>query len=211
MSPVTETALAEAEIEYKNVSSPSIYVKMKANADLLERLGLTEETWVVIWTTTPWTLPANVAITLNPEFEYGVYKTEKGNLILGKDLAEKAFTEMDLEQFELIKEFQGKDLERTTYQHPFLDRTGLIILGTHVTADAGTGCVHTAPGHGQDDYVVGVRYGLPVISPINNKGVLTEEAGEFAGLFYAQANKVICAHLEKYRDIIAPFPAPIRH
>ena len=170
---------------------------MKANADLLERLGLTEETWVVIWTTTPWTLPANVAITLNPEFEYGVYKTEKGNLILGKDLAEKAFTEMDLEQFELIKEFQGKDLERTTYQHPFLDRTGLIILGTHVTADVGTGCVHTAPGHGQDDYVVGVRYGLPVISPINNKGVLTEEAGEFAGLFYAQANKAICAHLEK--------------
>lgn len=196
-SPVTETALAEAEIEYKNVSSPSIYVRMKANTDLLERLGLTEEAWVVIWTTTPWTLPANVAISLNPDFEYGVYKTEKGNLILGKDLAEKAFTEMDLEQFELIKEFQGKDLERTTYQHPFLDRTGMIILGTHVTADAGTGCVHTAPGHGQDDYVVGIRYGLPVISPINNKGVLTEEAGEFAGLFYAQANKAICAHLEK--------------
>ena len=196
-SPVTETALAEAEIEYKNVSSPSIYVRMKANADLLERLGLTEEAWVVIWTTTPWTLPANVAISLNPDFEYGVYKTEKGNLILGKDLAEKAFTEMDLEQFELIKEFQGKDLERATYQHPFLERTGMIILGTHVTADAGTGCVHTAPGHGQDDYVVGVRYGLPVISPINNKGVLTEEAGEFAGLFYVQANKAICAHLEK--------------
>ena len=146
---------------------------------------------------TPWTLPANVAISLNPDFEYGVYKTEKGNLILGKDLAEKAFTEMDLEQFELIKEFQGKDLERATYQHPFLERTGMIILGTHVTADAGTGCVHTAPGHGQDDYVVGVRYGLPVISPINNKGVLTEEAGEFAGLFYVQANKAICAHLEK--------------
>lgn len=196
-SPVTETALAEAEIEYKNISSPSIYVRMKANADLLERLGLTEEAWVVIWTTTPWTLPANVAISLNPDFEYGVYKTEKGNLILGKDLAEKAFTEMDLEQFELIKEFQGKDLERATYQHPFLERTGMIILGTHVTADAGTGCVHTAPGHGQDDYVVGVRYGLPVISPINNKGVLTEEAGEFAGLFYVQANKAICAHLEK--------------
>ena len=117
--------------------------------------------------------------------------------MMKKDLAEKAFTEMDLEQFELIKEFQGKDLERATYQHPFLERTGMIILGTHVTADAGTGCVHTAPGHGQDDYVVGVRYGLPVISPINNKGVLTEEAGEFAGLFYVQANKAICAHLEK--------------
>lgn len=195
-SPVTETALAEAEIEYKNVSSPSIYVKMKANQDLLDKIGMTEETWVVIWTTTPWTLPANVAISLNPDFEYGVYKTEKGNLILGKDLAEDAFASMEIENYELIKEFVGREIERTTYQHPFLDRTGVIILGTHVTADAGTGCVHTAPGHGQDDYVVGTRYGLPVISPINHKGVLTEDAGQFAGLFYTKANKEICSYLE---------------
>lgn len=201
-SPVTETALAEAEIEYKNVSSPSIYVKMKANQDLLDRIGMTEETWVVIWTTTPWTLPANVAISLNPDFEYGVYKTEKGNLILGKDLAEQAFSAMEIENYELIKEFVGRDIERTTYQHPFLDRTGLVILGTHVTADAGTGCVHTAPGHGQDDYVVGTRYGLPVISPINHKGVLTEDAGQFAGLFYAKANKEICAYLEETGDLL---------
>lgn len=201
-SPVTETALAEAEIEYKNVSSPSIYVKMKANQDLLDRIGMTEETWVVIWTTTPWTLPANVAISLNPDFEYGVYKTEKGNLILGKDLAEQAFSAMEIENYELIKELVGRDIERTTYQHPFLDRTGLVILGTHVTADAGTGCVHTAPGHGQDDYVVGTRYGLPVISPINHKGVLTEDAGQFAGLFYAKANKEICAYLEGTGDLL---------
>lgn len=201
-SPVTETALAEAEIEYKNVSSPSIYVKMKANQDLLDRIGMTDETWVVIWTTTPWTLPANVAISLNPDFEYGVYKTEKGNLILGKDLAEQAFLAMEIENYELIKEFVGRDIERTTYQHPFLDRTGLVILGTHVTADAGTGCVHTAPGHGQDDYVVGTRYGLPVISPINHKGVLTEDAGQFAGLFYAKANKEICAYLEGTGDLL---------
>ena len=201
-SPVTETALAEAEIEYKNVSSPSIYVKMKANQDLLDKIGMAEETWVVIWTTTPWTLPANVAISLNPDFEYGVYKTEKGNLILGKDLAEQAFSAMEIENYELIKEFVGRDIERTTYQHPFLDRTGLVILGTHVTADAGTGCVHTAPGHGQDDYVVGTRYGLPVISPINHKGVLTEDAGQFAGLFYAKANKEICAYLEGTGDLL---------
>lgn len=201
-SPVTETALAEAEIEYKNVASPSIYVKMKANQDLLDKIGMTEETWVVIWTTTPWTLPANVAISLNPDFEYGVYRTEKGNLILGKDLAEQAFSAMEIENYELIKEFVGRDIERTTYQHPFLDRTGLVILGTHVTADAGTGCVHTAPGHGQDDYVVGTRYGLPVISPINHKGVLTEDAGQFAGLFYAKANKEICAYLEGTGDLL---------
>lgn len=211
-SPVTETALAEAEIEYKNVTSPSIYVKMKGNKDLMEKLGMNEEVWVVIWTTTPWTLPANVAISLNPNFEYGVYKTEKGNLILCKDLAEQAFKEIGIENFELIKEFVGSDIERTTYEHPFLERTGTIILGTHVTADAGTGCVHTAPGHGQDDYVVGTRYGMPVISPINNKGVLTEEAGQFAGMFYLKANKAIVAHLTetghllKLKEITHSYP-----
>ncbi|WP_270749419.1 isoleucine--tRNA ligase [Fusobacterium hominis] len=211
-SPVTETALAEAEIEYKNVTSPSIYVKMKGNKDLMEKLGMNEEVWVVIWTTTPWTLPANVAISLNPNFEYGVYKTEKGNLILAKDLAEKAFVEIGITEYELVKEFMGSDLEKATYQHPFLDRTGMIILGTHVTADAGTGCVHTAPGHGQDDYVVGTRYGLPVISPINNKGVLTEDAGQFAGMFYLKANKAIVAHITetghllKLKEITHSYP-----
>lgn len=211
-SPVTETALAEAEIEYKNVTSPSIYVKMKGNKDLMEKLGMNEEVWVVIWTTTPWTLPANVAISLNPNFEYGVYKTEKGNLILAKDLAEKAFVEIGITEYELVKEFIGSDLEKATYQHPFLDRTGMIILGTHVTADAGTGCVHTAPGHGQDDYVVGTRYGLPVISPINNKGVLTEDAGQFAGMFYLKANKAIVTHITetghllKLKEITHSYP-----
>ena len=194
-SPVTETALAEAEIEYKDIKSPSVYVKMKANQDVLDKIGMTEETYIVIWTTTPWTLPANVGICLNAEFEYGVYKTELGNLIFAKVLAEKAMNEIGIKECELIKEFKGEALERLTYQHPFIERTGVIILGDHVTADAGTGCVHTAPGHGQDDYVVGVRYGLPILSPINYKGVLTEEAGEFAGLFYEEANKVICKTL----------------
>lgn len=194
-SPVTETALAEAEIEYKNHTSPSIYVKMEANKEIMDKLGMTEPLYLVIWTTTPWTLPANTGIALNGEFEYGIYKTEKGNLILAKVLADKAFSDMGIKEMELVKEFVGADLENLTYKHPFLDRTGKVVLGTHVTAEAGTGVVHTAPGHGQDDYVVGVRYGLPIISPINNKGVLTEEAGQFAGLFYKKANKVITEHL----------------
>ena len=179
-SPVTETALAEAEIEYKNHVSPSIYVKMEANKEIMDKLEMTEPLYLVIWTTTPWTLPANTGIALNGEFEYGIYKTEKGNLILAKVLADKAFSDMGIKEMELVKEFVGADLENLTYKHPFLDRTGKVVLGTHVTAEAGTGVVHTAPGHGQDDYVVGVRYGLPIISPINNKGVLTEEAGQFA-------------------------------
>lgn len=194
-SPVTETALAEAEIEYHDHTSPSIYVRMKANEDLTKKLGLNEEVYIVIWTTTPWTLPANVAICLNAEFEYGLYKTEKGNLILAKDLAEGAFKEIGIENPELVKEFKGDFLENCSYQHPFLERTGYILLGDHVTADAGTGCVHTAPGHGQDDYVVGIRYKMPVISPVNNKGYMTEEAGQFAGLFYKEANKAIIEHI----------------
>lgn len=190
-SPVSETALAEAEIEYKNHTSTSVYVKMEANADALAKLALDAASFV-IWTTTPWTLPANTGICLNAEFEYGVYETEKGNLILAKDLADKAFAEMGITEYKLIKEFLGEFLERVTYKHPFLDRNGMVILGNHVTLGAGSGCVHTAPGHGQDDYVAGTRYGLPVISPVNNKGVMTEEAGKYAGLYYAKANKFIC-------------------
>ncbi len=202
-SPVTETALAEAEIEYKNHVSPSIYVKMEANKEIMDKLEMTEPLYLVIWTTTPWTLPANTGIALNGEFEYGIYKTEKGNLILAKVLADKAFSDMGIKEMELIKEFVGADLENLTYKHPFLDRTGKVVLGTHVTAEAGTGVVHTAPGHGQDDYVVGVRYGLPIISPINNKGVLTEEAGQFAGLFYKKANKVIAEHLTETEHLLS--------
>lgn len=211
-SPTTETALAEAEIEYANHTSPSIYVKMEANKDLTDKLGLTETVYVVIWTTTPWTLPANVAICLNAEFDYGVYRTEKGLLILAKELAESAFRGIGIENFELVTEFKGAILENTTYKHPFLERTGYVILGDHVTADAGTGCVHTAPGHGQDDYVVGIRYKLPVISPINNKGYLTEEAGQFAGLFYEKANESIIeyltgtGHILKRQDINHSYP-----
>ena len=193
-SPVSETALAEAEIEYKNHTSTSVYVKMEANPDALEKLGLDSASFV-IWTTTPWTLPANTGICLNAEFEYGVYETEKGNLILAKELADKAFGEIGIKDYKLIKEFLGEFLEKVTYKHPFLERDGMVILGNHVTLGAGSGCVHTAPGHGQDDYVAGTRYGLPVISPVNNKGVMTDEAGKYSGLFYAKANKAICEDL----------------
>lgn len=203
-SPATETALAEAEIEYKDIKSPSVYVKMKAGQDVLDKLGLTEDLFLVIWTTTPWTLPANVGICLNPEFEYGVYKTNRGNFVFAKDLAENVAKEIGIETCELIKEFKGIEIEKLSYEHPFIDRIGTIITGEHVTIDAGTGCVHTAPGHGQDDYVVGVRYNLPILSPINYKGILTEEAGPYAGLFYEKANKKISEDLLE-KDIMLSY------
>ncbi|MCS5421630.1 MULTISPECIES: isoleucine--tRNA ligase [Psychrilyobacter] len=196
-SPVSKTALAEAEIEYHNHKSPTMFLKMEANPDALEAMDV-EEASFVIWTTTPWTIPANMAICLNEKFDYGIYKTSKGNLILAEGLAEKALADMGIEGAELIKKFKGGELEKLTYKHPFLDRTGLIILGDHVTLEAGTGCVHTAPGHGQDDYVVATRYGIEVICPVDQDGHLTDEAGErFSGMFYQKANKAILAYMEE--------------
>jgi isoleucyl-tRNA synthetase len=211
-STATETALAEAEIEYYDVTSPSIYVRMEANKDLTDKLGFDGQAWVLIWTTTPWTLPANEAIALHPDFIYGLYKTPKGNLILAKDLAQRAFAEIDVKDYELIKEFPGTLLENTTFKHTYLDRTGLMILGTFVTAEDGTGAVHAAPGHGQEDYVACLRYGLPVISPMDNYGCLTEEAGRFAGLYYDDANREIIkyltetGHILKVKEITHSYP-----
>ena len=209
-SPTTETALAEAEIEYKNVSSPAIYVKMDMLDDGLKAIGM-DSASIVIWTTTPWTLPANLGIALNKDFEYGVYKTEKGNLIVAKELAEKAFAKMNL-KYDLIKTFKGEVLERTHYLHPFFDREGLVILADHVTLEAGTGCVHTAPGHGVDDFIAGNKYDLGILSPVDDRGHMTFEAGKYEGLFYKKAEKKIVedllesGHILAYEEIVHSYP-----
>lgn len=192
-SPTTETALAEAEIEYKDVTSTAIYVKMDLTDEANKKIGL-ENCSIVIWTTTPWTIPANLGISLNPEFDYGVYKTEKGNLIVAEQLAEKAFAKMNL-SYELLKSFKGDLLENELYSHPIFDRKGKVVLGDHVTLEAGTGCVHTAPGHGVDDFIVGNKYELGVLSPVDDKGHMTSEAYQYEGLFYKKADKQIVEDL----------------
>lgn len=192
-SPTTETALAEAEIEYKDVESHSIYVKFEGTQDLLDKLGV-EEASILIWTTTPWTLPANLGVFLHPEFDYGLYKTEKGNIIVAKELAETVFNTLGI-SYELLKEFKGTELEKTHYKHPFLDREGLVMLGDYVTVDAGTGAVHTAPGHGADDYNYSRKYELGVLSPVDDRGHMTKEAGKYEGMFYAKASNVIVQDL----------------
>ena len=193
-SPTTETALAEAEIEYKDVESHSIYVKFEGTQDLLDKLGVEEAASILIWTTTPWTLPANLGVFLHPEFDYGLYKTEKGNLVLAKELAETVFNTLGI-SYELLKEFKGTELEKTHYKHPFLDREGLVMLGDYVTADAGTGAVHSAPGHGADDYNYSRKYELGVLSPVDDRGHMTKEAGKYEGMFYAKASNVIVQDL----------------
>ena len=192
-SPTTETALAEAEIEYKDVESHSIYVKFEGTQDLLDKLGV-EEASILIWTTTPWTLPANLGVFLHPEFDYGLYKTEKGNIVVAKELAETVFNTLGI-SYELLKEFKGTELEKTHYKHPFLDREGLVMLGDYVTVDAGTGAVHTAPGHGADDYNYSRKYELGVLSPVDDRGHMTKEAGKYEGMFYAKASNVIVQDL----------------
>ncbi|GAA6817984.1 isoleucine--tRNA ligase [Helicobacter pylori] len=189
-SPSSESSLAEAEIEYHDKRSASIYVAfdVKDGKDVVDN-----DAKFIIWTTTPWTLPSNVAITVHPELSYGQYNVNGEKYIIGKDLVSDVAEQIgwNEEDITLEKEFKGSELEYVETQHPFVDRTSLVINGTHVTTDAGTGCVHTAPGHGEDDYIVSQKYNLPVISPVDDKGVFTEEAGQFEGQFYDKANKPI--------------------
>ena len=192
-SPSSESALAEAEIEYRDHTSPSIYVAF----DLVSEDGVVEKgTKFVIWTTTPWTLPANLGIAVHPDFEYQVVKYNGESYLLAKERVNFLAEQFGWENYEEGKVIFGKELEYLLCQHPFLDRTSTLILADYVTLDSGTGLVHTAPGHGVDDYLVGQgKYKLGVLSPVDNQGVLTEEAGQFAGKFVFDANKDIIAYL----------------
>ena len=192
-SPSSESALAEAEIEYHDHTSPSIYVAF----DLVSENGAVEKgTKFVIWTTTPWTLPANLGIAVHPDFEYQVVKYNGESYLVAKERVAFLAKKFGWENYETGEVLVGKDLEYLLCQHPFLDRTSTLILADYVTLDSGTGLVHTAPGHGVDDYLVGqLQYKLGVLSPVDNQGVLTEEAGQFAGKFVFDANKDIIAHL----------------
>ncbi|MCK5163288.1 MAG: isoleucine--tRNA ligase, partial [Desulfobacula sp.] len=188
-----QTALAEAEIEYHDHTSPSIFVKFPVKDDLSDILGdIQEDIFVVIWTTTPWTIPANLGICLHPDFIYAAVKTRnQGVLILAKDLTDQVMKDFGIEDYTIIKEFSSGQLENKKCKHPIYDRDSLIILGDHVTLEAGTGCVHTAPGHGADDHIVGKKYGLDCYSPVEDNGVFSKDVEHFGGQFIFKANKNI--------------------
>lgn len=193
-SPSSESALAEAEIEYQDKRSPSIYVGFKVKDG---KGVLAADTEIVIWTTTPWTIPANLAISLHPELTYVVVAVNTNKYLIAEDLLESVTTEIGWENPEVVQKVTGKELENVVASHPLYDRDSLVILGEHVTTDAGTGCVHTAPGHGEDDFIVGQRYGLGVLNPVDDKGIMTKEAPGFEGLFYDEANKPITEKLKE--------------
>ncbi|WP_040036502.1 isoleucine--tRNA ligase [Bacillus thermotolerans] len=193
-SPSSESALAEAEIEYKDKRSPSIYVAF----DVKDGKGVLEEgTKIVIWTTTPWTIPANLGISVHPDLTYAVVAANDEQYVIVEELVEEVAAKVGWESPEIVRKVKGAELEYVTAKHPLYDRESLVMLGEHVTTDSGTGCVHTAPGHGEDDFVVGKKYGLDVLCPVNDRGVMTEEAPGFEGLFYDSANKPITEKLEE--------------
>jgi len=200
------TALAEAEIEYMDESSPSIYVKFLVEdelSDIIPDLN-GKPVYVVIWTTTPWTIPANLAIALHPDFIYAAVDTgSNGVMILARDLVDSCMKAFGIDGYSIITEFDAHRLERKRCVHPLYDRESLIILGNHVTLDAGTGCVHTAPGHGREDYEVGITYGLEAYSPVNNKGCFTDEAEYFQGQFVFKANWNVIEKLKETDALVA--------
>jgi len=194
-----QTALAEAEVEYEDHASPSVYVAFALKAPPKGAPGPVD---VVIWTTTPWTLPANLAVAAHPEFDYIVYPVKGRARLFARGLAEAflaAVGEPTFDPAKVIAGFKGADLEGLTYQHPLVAREGKVILGEHVTLEAGTGLVHTAPGHGAEDFDVGKKYGLPTLSPVDGRGAFTPEAGvkDVIGLNVFEANPVVVELLVK--------------
>ncbi|GAE29169.1 isoleucine--tRNA ligase [Alkalihalobacillus hemicellulosilyticus] len=193
-SPSSESALAEAEIEYHDKRSPSIYVafSVKEGKDVLAG-----DEKIIIWTTTPWTIPANLGIAVHPDLTYVVVLVNQQKYVVAEGLLETLANEFEWEQYEVIKTMKGSQLENVVAEHPIYKRDSLVICGEHVTLDAGTGCVHTAPGHGEEDYIVGQKYGLDILCPVDDKGYMTDEAPGFEGLFYDEANKPITQKLDE--------------
>ncbi|MDD5465881.1 MAG: isoleucine--tRNA ligase [Candidatus Omnitrophica bacterium] len=187
-----ETALAEAEVEYEDHTSPSVFVKFKLD----DEQGFEKDSYLIIWTTTPWTLIANVAVAVHPDLAYGYIKTNKGNLIMDARHCMGSLEHFGINEYERLKLLKGKNLEGLVYSHPFGLRKGKIVLADYVSAQEGTGLVHTAPGHGADDYQTGLKYGLEVVMPVDSRGKFDAAAGEFAGQNVYDANPEIIKKLQ---------------
>lgn len=200
--PDCKTALAEAEIEYQNDKCYSVYVKFAITDDKgkLKKLGVdVKKAYFLIWTTTTWTLPGNVAVCVGPRYEYSVVKSRGEYYIVAKDLCDEVMETAEMSNdYEVVGTIRGSELEYMKVEHPFLKRESLVIVGEHVTVESGTGCVHTAPGHGVEDFEVCRNYKeIEIVVPVDTNGKLTKEAGQFEGLSTGEAGKAIAAHLSE--------------
>ncbi len=204
--PHDETALAEAEIEYQTDRCTSIYVRFKIKDDKGRLASLCDlgKTYFVIWTTTPWTLPGNLAIALNPAEDYLVTRASDGNFyITAAALADKTLAAGGLEKEEVVSTLRGSEFEYMTASHPFLDRESLVVNADYVTMESGTGCVHIAPGFGADDYIVGRNYNMKIVVPVDDRGYQTADAGKFAGMYYEESNKAILDDMKESGALLA--------
>ena len=201
-----QTALAEAEVEYYDHTSPSLFVRFPLTDEGLTKIFPQADpasSFVVIWTTTPWTLPDNMAVALHPEFEYSLVKHDGSFYVLASGLLESCFKTFGWENAEVVATCKGAALEGLKARHPFYDRVSPLVLADYVTLDAGTGCVHTAPGHGREDYETGLRYGLEIYSPMNDEGRFLESVEFFAGLNVFEANPKVIEKLQEVGNLIA--------
>lgn len=187
-SPYNETAVADSEIVYKDVKDATIYLKFPI-ADGKGVLGADDN--FVIWTTTPWTIPSNMAVSVHPDLEYALVKTSAGNLIVLAKFVDRLLEKFNLENLGILKTFTGKEIEGATYHHVVLDKECPCLLGTHVTDEDGTGVVHTAGGHGMDDYLVCMKNGMPPICTVDERGYMNAEAGSYQGMFFEDCSKAI--------------------
>lgn len=197
-SPSSESALAEAEIEYKDITSKAIYFKFP----LVNGEGILENAEVMIWTTTPWTLPCNLAIAAGPVVDYVVFESNKGKLICASDLLEALTTKLSLTNVKVLGYKKGSELLSLKYKHPLYGRIQPVINADYVTTTDGTGFVHIAPGYGEEDYLAGKEYGLDIMVAVNEKGYQTEAAGKYAGLFYEDSEDVIIKDLEECGSLL---------
>ncbi|MBT5262009.1 MAG: isoleucine--tRNA ligase [Nitrospina sp.] len=192
-----KTALAEAEVEHDEHTSPTVYVKFPVQSGIPKSMGALNSPHMVIWTTTPWTLPANLAICLHPEFTYVAVTHGDDTYIVAEERLSALVSEWEMTDYKIVGSCKGADWENAVCRHPFIDRESKVILGEHVTLEQGTGCVHTAPGHGQDDYIVGLKYGLEPYNPVDDGGVFRPDVEHFGGMFVRKANPEI---IEKLRQ-----------
>jgi isoleucyl-tRNA synthetase len=200
------TALAEAEIEYADETSPSIYVRFPLVDDLTAAYPALkgESSYVLIWTTTPWTIPANLAVALHPDLSYSAVKIDQGPVyILASDLVQRCMATFGVSDYRVMADISAAELEHKRCRHPLYDRDSMIVLADHVTLEAGTGCVHTAPGHGREDYDVSLVYGIEVYSPVDNEGRFTDQVDYFKGQFVFDANPGIIAKLDEVGALVA--------
>ena len=194
-----QTALAEAEIEYKDKKSPSIYVKFPMVSDLSKKYQALKgkKVSVLIWTTTPWTLPANLAIAFHPEYEYAAFEAGEEVYVAAKRLIPLLVDELGLKEMKILATFPGKELKGLKARHPFIERESVFVLADYVTLDTGTGAVHTAPGHGQEDYLTGIEYGLDIYTPVDDKGNFTSDVTTYGGMNVFKANRVLLDNMKK--------------